>query len=298
MTGPTAMSPSSRIVEPPAPDREKPGVRGLRWSLIAVFGVATVFPLLWMLSTSLKTQGNLSRLPPQWIPNPVTLEHYDSVLTEEMPFFTLLWNSTVVAVGVSLLATILGSLAAYGFSRYLTAGGNQALLVLLLAGQMFPGVMLAIPSFILLRDLGLLDTRLALILANTSLALPFTIYLLKGFFDTLPPNMEHAAMVDGCTRFQAFYKVAVPLTVPGIVATAFMAFVIAWDEYVLALTLITSAEKRTLPVGIVNAFVGELSVKWGDMMAASFLVSLPVVLVFLFVQRQLIEGLTAGAIKG
>jgi multiple sugar transport system permease protein len=269
-----------------------------RWSLISILLLVTLFPIFWMLATSLKPDGEMTNIPPQWIPAPITSQHYVNVVARQIPFFRYLLNSVIVASGVTILATFTGTLAAYGFSRYPIFRSNSLLLVFFLAGQMFPGVMLVIPSFVLLKNLHLLDSRFGLILANTSLVLPFTIYMLNGFFDTLPRELEEAARIDGCSRIQAFLHVAVPLTMPGIVATAFMAFVIAWDDYVLALQLIISDDKKTLPVGIVSSLVGQLGVKWGDMMAASVLMSLPVVIFFVFVQRRLIEGLTAGAIKG
>ena len=265
--------------------------------LIVALLLFILFPLFWMVSTSFKEQQFLSDLPPQWIPNPVTLEHYDNAIYYEMDFFVLLKNSFIVAVGTSLLAITCGSLAAYSFSRYLIVG-SEYLLVFMLAGQMFPAVMMVVPFFVILRDFHLLDTYLGLIIATTSQALPFATYLLKGFFDSLPTDLEEAAMIDGCNRLQAFYKIALPLALPGLISTALMSFIVAWDDYVLALTLITSDARRTLPVAMVGSFVGEFAVKWGEMMAVSLLMSLPVVVLFVFLQRYLVQGITAGAVKG
>lgn len=265
--------------------------------LIAALLAFILFPLFWMISTSFKEQQFLSALPPQWIPDPITLKHYDNAIFYEMDFFVLLTNSFIVAVGTSLLAIVCGSLAAYSFSRYLILG-SEYLLVFMLAGQMFPAVMMVVPFFVILRDFHLLDTYLGLIIATTSQALPFATYLLKGFFDSLPNDLEEAAMIDGCNRLQAFYKIALPLALPGLISTALMSFIVAWDDYVLALTLITSDARRTLPVAMVGSFVGEFAVKWGEMMAVSMLMSLPVVVLFVFLQKYLIQGITAGAIKG
>lgn len=275
--------------------------RRLDTTLLVLFVVALfvliMFPLMWLVSTSFKEQRFLIDLPPQWIPNPITLEHYANVLFHEMNFFALLKNSLIVALGTSLLATVAGSFAAYSFSRYHIVG-NEFLLIFLLAGQMFPSVMMVIPFYIILGEFKLLDSYLGLIIANTSLALPFATFLLKGFFDSLPIDLEEAAMIDGCNRLQAFYKIALPLTLPGLISTTLMSFIVAWDDYVFALTLITSEARRTLPVAIVGSFVGEFAVKWGEMMAASALMSLPIIFIFLFLQKYLIQGITAGAVKG
>ena len=275
----------------------KKAENGLKWLLVIVIFCVIMFPMAWLLSTSLKDQRFMIEIPPQWIPNPITFEHYVAAIFHEMPFFVLLKNSLIIAIGVSLVSTVLGSLSAYGFSRYPFVR-SEILLVFLLAGQMFPGVILVIPFYVLLRNLNLLDTYYSLILANTSLALPFTIYMLKGYFDSLPTELEDAALIDGCNRFQTFYKIVLPLTMPGLIATAFMAFVVAWDDYIFALTLITSDERRTLPVAMVGSFVGEFAVKWGEMMAVSVLMSLPVLFLFFFLQKYLVQGLTAGAVKG
>jgi multiple sugar transport system permease protein len=274
------------------------GSAAARWIFILTFLVPTLFPLLWMVSTSLKSDGEMTNIPPHWIPSSITGEHYVNVVARHIPFIRYFVNSLIVALGVTFLSIFVGTLAAYGFSRYPVFKSNSLLLIFFLAGQMFPAVMLVIPSFVLLRSLHLLNSYLGLILANTSTVLPFAIYMLNGFFDTLPRELEEAARIDGCSRLGALWHIAIPLTMPGIVATAFMAFVIAWDDYVLALQLITGDDKKTLPVGIVSSLVGQMGVKWGDMMAASVLMSLPVIVAFVFVQRRLLEGLTAGAIKG
>jgi len=256
-----------------------------------------LFPLFWLLSTSFKIQNNMILIPPQWFPWPITLEHYANAIYKEMPFINLLKNSVIVAGGTGFVSITLGSLAAYGLTRYLRASSNN-IIQLILAGQMFPGVMLVIPFYVFLRQIDQLDSYFGLILANTSLALPFTTYMMKGFFDSIPPDLEEAAQIDGCNRIQAFNKIIVPLAIPGVVSTFFMAIVIAWDEYIFALTLITSNSMRTLPIGIVGSFVGEFSVKWGEMMAAAVMMSIPLVVIFLFLQRYLVQGLTAGAVKG
>lgn len=264
--------------------------------LLALSLTVFMFPLGWLLSTSLKAKQFTISIPPQWIPNPVSIQSYLNVFSQ-MPFATYLANSLIVGLGTTLLSVVVGSLAAYGFSRYPFAS-SRVLLLGLLAGQMFPGVMLVIPFYILLRRVGLLDTRLSLVIANTSLALPFAVYMLKGFFDEVPRELEEAAFLDGCGRLQAFAIIALPLISPGLAASALMALAVAWDDYVFALTFISTDSKRTLAVGVVESFVGQFTVKWGELMAASILMALPVILAFVFLQRYLVQGLTAGAVKG
>lgn len=272
--------------------------KGKRLLLIPVFIAAILIslPLFWMVVTSMKTTAQITTAVPALLPPTPTFEQYQSVLFGDVPFFLYLKNSLIVAVASSTIAIIFGNLAAYGFSRYAPKHGNTLLTIFLVA-QLFPSVMLTIPFYTMMAEAHLLNSYFALIITNTSLALPYATYMMKGYYDGLPKDLESAARIDGCTRFQAFYKVCLPLCSMGTIATFFMTFIIAWDEYVFALSMITKDRLTTLPVGIVESFVGQFSIRWGELMASGVLIALPPLIVFLCLNRYLVSGQTEGAIK-
>ena len=263
---------------------------------VIIAAVIMALPLLWMLLTSLKGNEEIVSGIPSMLPQTVTLEQYDAVLFQDVPFFTLLKNSLIVACGSSLIAILFGNLAAYGFSRYMPKHGN-GILTLFLIAQLFPSVMLTVPFYSLMADAKLLNSYFSLIVANTSLALPYATYMMKGYYDNLPKDLENAACLDGCTRFQAYYRICVPLCSTGSIATFFMAFIISWDEYVLALSLVTKEHLTTLPIGIVKAFVGQFSIRWGELMASGVLLAVPPLVIFTLLNKYFVAGQVSGAIK-
>jgi len=270
-------------------------------AVILIILCLTLFPFYWMILTSFKPRTELFTLPPDWIPKTPTLKNYYDVLfsvkAERLNFITYFKNSVIVCITVVALTLILAVPAGYSFSRF-RFGGRRAVLNLVLISQMLPIVMLLIPFYIAFRKLGLLNTYICVILPYLVFTLPFSMWMLKGYFDTIPTELEDAAMVDGCTKLGAMGKVILPNILPGIIATIIVAFMMAWDEYIIALTLLARDEMRTLPPGIVLSFVGEFEIRWGPMMAASVIISLPVMLIFAFLHKHLIAGLTAGAVKG
>ncbi|HDN85539.1 MAG TPA: carbohydrate ABC transporter permease, partial [Candidatus Aerophobetes bacterium] len=270
-------------------------------AVILIILCLTLFPFYWMILTSFKPRTELFTLPPDWIPKTPTLKNYYDVLfsvkAERLNFITYFKNSVIVCTTVVALTLILAVPAGYSFSRF-RFGGRRAVLNLVLISQMLPIVMLLIPFYIAFRKLGLLNTYICVILPYLVFTLPFSMWMLKGYFDTIPTELEDAAMVDGCTKLGAMGKVILPNILPGIIATSIVAFMMAWDEYIIALTLLARDEMRTLPPGIVLSFVGEFEIRWGPMMAASVIISLPVMLIFAFLHKHLIAGLTAGAVKG
>jgi len=270
-------------------------------AVILIILCLTLFPFYWMILTSFKPRTELFTLPPDWIPKTPTLKNYYDVLfsvkAERLNFITYFKNSVIVCITVVALTLILAVPAGYSFSRF-RFGGRRAVLNLVLISQMLPIVMLLIPFYIAFRKLGLLNTYICVILPYLVFTLPFSMWMLKGYFDTIPTELEDAAMVDGCTKLGAMGKVILPNILPGIIATSIVAFMMAWDEYIIALTLLARDEMRTLPPGIVLSFVGEFEIRWGPMMAASVIISLPVMLIFAFLHKHLIAGLTAGAVKG
>lgn len=264
-------------------------------SLLIIVVVVLLFPFLWMVSTSLKPPEEVFTPRPRWIPLNPTLRNFVNILGET-PFPRYFLNSVVVAFVTMLLALVVTVFAGYALSRY-RFRGKQAFSLWLLVSQMFPPMLLVIPIFVLMLKLGLYNTYASLIVTYGTFALPFSTWMLKAYFDTVPLDLEEAAMVDGCTRLQALARVVLPLAAPGIVTVALFVFILAWQEYMFALTLTRTTDMRTLPVGI-SLFLGEYRVLWGSLMAGSVVVTAPVILLFSYLQRYIVEGLTLGAVKG
>lgn len=267
---------------------------------LLVCSMFIIFPFYWMVVTSLKALGDALAIPPQLLPIRPTLENFKRILFgypgERVFFMTFFKNSLIVGGGTVILSTGMAMLAAYAFSRHRFIG-RRIILNAILIFQMFPLVLLLISFYIMFSKLGLLNTHIGLIIAHTSFALPLCTWILKGFFDKIPKEIEEAALIDGCSSLQVILRVTFPLALPGIFAVAIFAFLTSWDEYLFALTLIATDQTRTLPPGIVLTFVGQFEIRWSDMMAASIIATLPVAILFLLSQRLLIEGLTTGALK-
>ena len=258
-------------------------------------------PLYWMISTSFKHQPEIFRLPPTLVPRNFTLDNYAGILAGSLasaiPFLAYFRNSLIVALGTVFATLVLAAPAAYAFSR-VPFRGKRRLIYFVLVSQMLPVVLILIPLYRMLMRVRLLSTYPGLVLPYLMLTLPFSIWMLKGYFDTIPRELDEAGKVDGCTKLQAMLRVIMPNVTPGLTATAIVTFIMAWDEFIIALTIMDKNAMRTLPVGMIQSFVGEFSIKWGEMMAASVVTAIPVVLIFVFLSRYLIGGLTAGAVKG
>lgn len=260
-----------------------------------LIGVLLVLvPNLWMVSTSFKTEPETITIPPRWIPKLPTLESYWR-LWNEYPFITYFRNSILVAIGSVLLAVVFSSLAGYGVTRFKFKGKGQ-FLTFLLSTQMFPSIMMLIPFYKILDLYGLKNSLLGLILVYASFTIPFCTWMMTSFFRTIPIELDEAAILDGCSRWQAFYKIVLPMTLPGISSTTIYAFITAWNEYMFAQILIISPRFKTVPLGIAELH-GFYKILWNDMMAASVIASLPLVILFIFLQKYFISGLTAGAVK-
>lgn len=255
------------------------------------------FPTFWLVSTSLKPQLEAFQNPPTWIPRQPTVRSYEILPQDRGGFVQYFKNSLIVGGATTLVTLVAASHAGYALSRFRFRGA-RALLLLILATQMFPYVTILISLYTLLRRLGMLNTYPALVLAFTAFSLPFSIWMMKGFCDTVPGELEDAARVDGASRLQTLYQIIIPVILPGIVAVALFTFLTAWNELLFALTLTSSPGMRTVPPGFVLTYIGEFQDRWPDLMAASVVVSLPVVVLFTLFQRQLVRGLTAGAVKG
>ena len=263
----------------------------LLWAIVAF----SVFPILWSLLVSLKPEEDIVTANLQFIPRRITFENYVAIWTRSN-FPILIANSAVVTAITVAICVVAGTLASYAIARF-TFAGRRGLMLFYLVVRMFPAVMIIIPLFILLRGVGLLDSRLGLALAYTAFLLPVFVWMMKGFFEAVPPDLEDAARIDGATRLGAMIRVVVPLVKGGLVATAVFVAIGAWNEFLFALMLTTSTGSRTWPVGL-QLMVGEFQLPWGTLAAGGIISILPVMALFAIVQGAMVRGLTAGAVKG
>ena len=267
-------------------------------ALIGFFLIVVCFycllPFAWMLSTSLKTEAEAFKIPPTWIPLQPTLDSYIGIWVRKN-FGIYFFNSTVISLATAVLSTFFGALAGYGFSRFFFKG-RRFLIGFFLATQMLPGVLLVGPYFKILSKVGLYDTRTGLVIAFLTICLPFSTWMMKGFIDKVPQELDQSAMVDGCTRLGIFFKIVLPIVAPGMVATILFAFLLAWGDLLWALCLTSSESMITVTLGIART-VGEFRIIWPMLMAGSLVGGMPAILLYIFLQRLLVQGLTAGAVK-
>jgi arabinogalactan oligomer / maltooligosaccharide transport system permease protein len=286
-----------------APGRAKRGRRrrhssaALHVPLLLATAIA-IFPVLWVLLSSfkpnevIKTETDL-----QVVPDPWTLENYRTVLTQnDYEFLHWLANSIVVALLTTAVGVFLSATAAYAFSRYRFPGQRAGLMALLVA-QMFPGVILLVPIYKIVVDLGLLDSKAALVLAYSTIAIPFCVWMLKGYFDTIPISLEEAGRIDGLTPFGTFWRIVMPLSLPGLAVTAFYMFITAWNEVLFANVFLTETQNYTLPIGL-RTYIFQFEQQFGWLTAGAVIVTIPAVIMFLLAQRYLVSGLTRGGVKG
>jgi ABC-type glycerol-3-phosphate transport system permease component len=264
---------------------------------LAVILIAAIFifPFYWMLLISVRdmpVQPDIKLIPPL---NNLTLKNYATIFAET-PFGLWFRNSFIVSVATTIFAMVFSVFASYALSRFRFLGRRPFSIGILLT-QMLPGVLLVIPLYVLLRDYHLDNTYLGLVLVYLTLALPFCTWMLWGYFDSIPSDLEEAAMVDGCTHTGALFRVILPLAAPGVAAVAIFGFVLAWQEYLYALVIMNTQEMQLLTVGA-SRIAGHERIVWGEMMAYAVMVTLPVVALFMFAQRYVVQGLTAGAVKG
>lgn len=266
----------------------------LRHTVLLVFVVISVYPALNVLSVSIRPGNQLQSTDLALLPAGWSFHNYVALFAKQ-PFLRWLGNSVLVATVVTLTGVALASIAGYACSRFRFVG-RESLLIAILTTQMFPATMLLLPLYILVAYLRLLDTYLGLMIFYTSTALPFCIWQMKGFYDTIPISLEDAARVDGCSRPAVFWRVTLPLAVPGLVITALFSFMTAWSEYIVAAQVMQDEEMFTLPLGL-KSFQANMSTEWGLYAAAAILVSLPVIAVFLVLSKYLVTGLTLGAVR-
>ncbi len=272
------------------------GIAGA-YVLVLAFVLFAVFPVYWMISTSFKSRWDAFRLPPVWVFEP-TLEHYAAILSGQgwisEPMSRLLLNSAIVSGSASLLALAAGSLSAYGLSRFPTGYGKH-LAMWILSTRMFPPVAVAIPVFLMMSSLDLIDTYWALIVPYAAFNISFVVWMMRSFFDQIPAELEQAAMIDGCSRLGAFVRVVLPLSLPGLAATAVFVLIFSWNEFLFALILTRTAAK-TAPVAAAD-FVTLYGIQWGQLTAHATLISAPIIILGLLFSRYVVKGLTLGAVQ-
>ncbi len=277
--------------------------------LLVLFTLFTLYPILWVVTIAFSGRQNLAiaTLPsdPTWTdrlraitpwPEVWSLSNFTSVMTDQ-PFARWMLNSAIIAVGTTVVGVFLACTAAYAFSRFKFPGQRTGMMAFLVS-QMFPGTLMLIPLFIILVQwLGLGSSRLGLIIVYATTSIPFSVWMLKGYFDTIPKDLEEAALIEGASVGKIFWSIILPLAKPAVAVTALFSFMTAWNEFILAATFMDQEAMYTAPVGL-RFFVGGFSQQWGYFAAGSIIVSIPVVFLFLFLQKYLVSGLTAGSVKG
>lgn len=262
---------------------------------VSLFMIIALFPFAWMVITSFKPKSEIFTSPPTWLPKVFTLEHYFRILFEtNIPRYFL--NSLIVTSATTCIAIILAVTSAYGFARF-QFKGKEFFSLSILFSQMIPYVVILIPFYLFLRTFKLLNSYPGLTLCYIVVTLPLSTWILRGFFENMPRELEDAAMIDGCSRFEALIRIILPISAPAIVAVGAYAFIVAWQEFLFALNFTLSKSTRTLPIGI-SEFTGQFGIDWGATTGAATIASIPVVVIFLFFHKYFVKGLTAGAVKG
>jgi multiple sugar transport system permease protein len=265
------------------------------YAILIIASLFVLIPTLWMLSTALKPAAETMVTPPKWIPEHITFDSFIGIW-KNYPFGDYFINSTIIVSISTLISIIFSALAGYGVTRF-KFKGKGSFLTFLLITQMFPSIMLLIPFYQVLKSLNLIDTYWGLILVYISFSIPFCTWMMVGFFKGIPTELDEAARMDGCGRIRTFVQIILPLSLPGLASTAIYAMLLGWNEYMFAFILTNSDSMRTIPVGIAE-LNGYYKIVWNDLMAASFLSSLPLIILFIFLQKYFISSLTAGSVKG
>ena len=268
---------------------------GLSYAFLITLLLLVLFPFYWMLVTSFKTEDQMRSLVSMFWPSPFALENYQQLLSKT-EFVSWYGNSIVVAVSSTFLATAVGTIGAYALAR-LRFLGRGFMASATLITYLVPPSILFIPLYAQIKNMGMANSLAGLIAAYPSFTVPFVTWLLMGYFESIPEELEEAAMIDGATRFGAFYRIVLPLAAPGVLAAALYAFTQAWNEFLYALVFITDARLRTLPVGLASFITGDVY-GWGFLMSGAVLTTLPVIAAYIYLQKYMVEGLTAGSVKG
>ena len=271
--------------------------RAFKYSIITLALLAALAPVYWMITISLKREVDQFAVPPRWFSFSPTLEHYADAFVARS-FGQYLLNSAIVASASTICALVIGTLAAYALARFrLPYRLDRKLALWILSTRMFPAIVTAVPLFLIMRDLRLLNTQLSLIIVYTAFNLPFVVWMMRGFFAELPRDLEDAALVDGDSRLGAFWRIVLPLVAPGLAATGIFCLIVSWNEFLFALVLTQTDAAMTLPVGIAGR-VTQYEIKLGVMSAAGVVAMIPILVFALAVQKYLVRGLSLGAVKG
>ncbi len=262
------------------------------WSVVLV----VTFPLLWMILTSVKPQFELFRIPPTFWPEQITFEHYARLLFET-PFLTYMRNSLILGFATTILVVVVATLGAHSLVRF-RYPGRERLAQLVLFTYLLPSVVLILPLYLMMVWLGVANTLFSLVIAYTTFALPYALWLLRSFMQGIPDDLEAAALVDGATRMEAFVDVILPQALPGIISTSLFTFILAWNEYLYALVLVNTDSARPLTTGVMSMLVSAFNIEWSLLMAAAVMMSLPLIVIFAFLQKYLTRGFGAGGVKG
>jgi arabinogalactan oligomer/maltooligosaccharide transport system permease protein len=267
----------------------------LTYLFLIIFTLVALYPVINVFTISIRPNDRLLSTSLSIIPENATFKQYVELFTNR-PFLLWVWNSTIVSFVVTLTGVALASTAGYALSRFRFVG-KQASMLGLLTTQMFPATMLLLPMYIMLIKLGLINSYLGIIIVYSATALPFCVWQMKGYYDTIPFSLEESARIDGCNKWQAFYKIIFPLAAPALVITALFSFMTAWSEYIVAAQVLQDSSLYTLPLGL-KSFQSNLTTEWGLYAAAALIVSIPVVLLFIILSKWLVSGLTLGSVKG
>lgn len=262
------------------------------WALV----LAVAFPLIWMVITSVKPQFELFRIPPTFWPEQITFEHYARLLWDT-PFLLYMRNSLLLSFATTILVVIVATLGAHSLVRFRYAG-RERLATLVLFTYLLPSVVLILPLYLMMVWIGVANSLLSLVIAYTSFALPYALWLLRSFMQGIPDDLENAALVDGASRMEAFFDVILPQALPGIISTSLFTFILSWNEYLYALVLVNTDAARPLTTGVMNMLISAFNIEWSLLMAASVMMSIPLVIIFAFLQKFLTRGFGAGGVKG
>ena len=277
-------------------NRPNPWTRPLVSLFVWPIVLVVIFPLIWMILTSIKPQTELFRIPATFWPSAITFEHYQTLI-EETPFLTYFRNSVILSSSTTLIVITVAVAGAYSLTRF-AYPGRERLAVLVLFTYLLPSVVLVLPLYLAMVKVGIANSLFSLVVAYTTFALPYALWLLRSFMASMPEELEWAALVDGASRMGAFIDVVLPQALPGIVSTALFTFIVTWNEYFYALILVNTDEARPLTTGVITMLVTSFNIEWSLLMAASVAMSLPLIIIFVFLQSYLVKGFAGTGVKG
>src|SRR6476659_4151914 len=271
---------------------KQPLVSLVVWAIVLI----VIFPLIWMVITSIKPQTELFRIPATFWPTEITFEHYRTLL-EKTAFLKYMRNSVILSTSTTMLVITVAMLGAYSLTRF-TYPGRERMAFLVLATYLLPSVVLVLPLYLMMVKVGIANSLFSLVVAYTTFALPYALWLLRSFMASMPEELEWAALVDGASRIGAFVDVVLPQAIPGIISTALFTFIVTWNEYFYALILVNTDEARPLTTGVITMLVTSFNIEWSLLMAAAVAMSLPLIIIFVFLQGYLVRGFAGTGVKG